>query len=107
MKYFLLFLALFLTACNAPRERVAAAPKPATPEEIVLSESEQAAAKLDIHPAETTSAPEMLRANGRIALADDRTWHVGVRTDGIVVGGLRRARRLREKGRGARPVPRR
>ena len=85
----LLSLALFAAACNGPRESEAAAPKPpaARPEneEIVLSAAEQAAAKLEIRPVETSSAPETLRANGRIALADDKTWHVGVRTDGIVV----------------------
>jgi len=32
-----------------------------------------------------SDAPEVLRVGGRITLADDRTWHVGVRTDGIVM----------------------
>ena len=33
---------------------------------------------------ETTDAPDLLRVSGRIARADDRTWRVGVRTNGLV-----------------------
>ena len=53
--------------------------------EIVLSRDQQAAAKVETQVAAVSREPEMLRVKGRIALADDRTWRVGVRTLGSVM----------------------
>ena len=40
---------------------------------------------IESRPATTSQEPELLRVTGRIALADDRTWRVGVRTIGSVI----------------------
>lgn len=53
-------------------------------DQIVLSAQEQATGKIETQPVETTDAPSLLRVSGRIARADDRTWRVGVRTNGLV-----------------------
>jgi cobalt-zinc-cadmium efflux system membrane fusion protein len=51
---------------------------------IVLSPAEQAAGRIETQTVTTTDTPPVLRVAGRIARADDRTWHVGVRTVGVV-----------------------
>ena len=53
--------------------------------EIALSPAEQATAALDIQQAKASPQSDMLRANGRIVLADGKSWRLGVRTDGIVI----------------------
>jgi membrane fusion protein, heavy metal efflux system len=53
--------------------------------EVILSPAEQAAAGIEIEAARKSRQPETLQAKGRIALADDRTWRVGIRTPGLVV----------------------
>lgn len=53
-------------------------------DQIALSVEEQATGKIETQPAETTDAAAMLRVSGRIARAADRTWRVGVRTNGLV-----------------------
>jgi len=40
---------------------------------------------IQTQPAALSQEPDMLRVKGRIALADDRTWRIGVRTIGSVV----------------------
>jgi multidrug efflux pump subunit AcrA (membrane-fusion protein) len=51
---------------------------------VVLTPAEQATGKIETQSAGSTETPEVLRVSGRIARADDRTWRVGVRTDGLV-----------------------
>ena len=46
--------------------------------------AQQAEAMIETAPVTPTEQPERLRVSGRIALPDTRTWHVGVRTDGLV-----------------------
>ena len=76
---------LLLAGCTHP---VASSEPPAAKEaksakdEVVLSPDQQAAAMIDTRAAALSRAPDMLRVKGRIALADDRTWRVGVRTVG-------------------------
>lgn len=80
--------AIFMSACSQPRP-------PAQPEtktsgesdrtEITLSPAEQSTASFEIETAELSHEADMFRANGRIALADDRMWRLGVRTDGFVM----------------------
>lgn len=53
-------------------------------DEIVLSSAQQSEGMIQTQSVALSDAPEMLRAAGRIVLADDRTWHVGVRTVGLV-----------------------
>jgi cobalt-zinc-cadmium efflux system membrane fusion protein len=50
----------------------------------VLSPAEQTAGRIETQPVAETTAPAVLRVSGRITRADDRTWHVGVRTVGVV-----------------------
>jgi membrane fusion protein, heavy metal efflux system len=60
-------------------------------DEIVLPLSEQAGGLIQTQPAALSEEPDILRVSGRIALADDKTWRVGVLTEGrveIVYAGL-------------------
>jgi len=60
-------------------------------DEIVLPASEQVGGLIETEPARLSEEPDILRVAGRIALADDRTWRVGVLTEGrveIVYAGL-------------------
>jgi cobalt-zinc-cadmium efflux system membrane fusion protein len=81
------FAGLLLAGCTRP---VASSESTATKEgksakdEVVLSSDQQAAAMIETRAATLSSAPDILRVKGRIALADDRTWRVGVRTIGSV-----------------------
>ena len=79
---------LCLGACSNPRastEIPAAKGAKSSPDEVVLSPERQAAAMIEIQPIALSQEPAMLRVKGRIALADDRIWRVGVRTVGSVV----------------------
>src|ERR1044071_1535732 len=53
--------------------------------EVVLSSAAQQEGQIGTQRAKTATEPQMLRVSGRIALADNRTWRVGIRTDGLVV----------------------
>jgi cobalt-zinc-cadmium efflux system membrane fusion protein len=60
-------------------------------DEIVLPPNEQAASLIQTQAATLSQEPDLLRVTGRIALADDRTWRVGVLTEGrveVVYAGL-------------------
>jgi membrane fusion protein, heavy metal efflux system len=76
--------ALFTAACNTSAPGPSGASQPSK-DELVLTPEQQAAGKIETQAVALSDAPEMLRVAGRIALADDKTWHVGVRTDGIVM----------------------
>jgi len=79
---------LYLGACSNPRastEIPAAKEAKSSPDQVVLSPERQAAAMIEIQPIALSQEPAMLRVKGRIALADDRIWRVGVRTVGSVV----------------------
>jgi membrane fusion protein, heavy metal efflux system len=85
-----LFLACaVLTACNGVRTpgEISAGSKETPPnkEEIVLTSPQLAAANIETQTAALSSQPELLGVKGKIALADDRTWQVGVRTPGLVI----------------------
>jgi membrane fusion protein, heavy metal efflux system len=87
--YLLLILLPFLVvSCNsAPRSEPerAAAHTAASQDEIVLSAAEQKTGMIQTETVALGNQSDVLRVAGRIALADDRTWHVGVRTDGLVM----------------------
>jgi cobalt-zinc-cadmium efflux system membrane fusion protein len=87
--FVLLFTVLLSTGCSNPSASTEA---PAAPKEtktnkgeVVLSPEQQASAKVETQQVNISKEPEMLRVKGRIALADDRTWRVGVRTLGSVM----------------------
>ena len=85
-----IFAAFLIAACDKLKN---SAPPPAhqadeaktAKTEIILSPTEQATASLEIKPVDVSRQSDLLRANGKIALADEKTWRLGVRTDGIVI----------------------
>jgi membrane fusion protein, heavy metal efflux system len=86
----LILVCLVFTACSRQAPTAASASQTPTgarqaKDEVVLPPDEEAAALIETQPAALSSEPELLRVKGRIALADDRTWKVGVRTVGLVV----------------------
>jgi membrane fusion protein, heavy metal efflux system len=70
---------------NAPSEASAAKETKADANEIVLSPEQQASAMIETQAAAISREPDLLRVKGRIALADNLTWRVGVRTLGSVI----------------------
>jgi cobalt-zinc-cadmium efflux system membrane fusion protein len=83
--------AVFVTACgrgsspSATEQTIANPPEAKVPkDQVVLSIEEQVTGAIETHIAEMTAAPDLLRVSGRIVRADDRTWNVGVRTNGLV-----------------------
>lgn len=79
---------LLLTGCEKPQKSVSHQPsegKQGDTTDIQLSTAEQATASFEIKTAEVSREADTLSANGRIALADDKTWRLGVRTDGFVM----------------------
>jgi cobalt-zinc-cadmium efflux system membrane fusion protein len=83
---------LCLTSCSHAPVSAGEASSPSSPgtrtnkEEVVLSPEQQAAIAIETQPASFSEEPNLLRVKGSIALADDRTWRIGVRTVGSVVG---------------------
>lgn len=77
---------LFTLACNSNTTAPTAEHAGRTNKsEIVLSPADQAVGVIETQAAALSAEPQMLRVTGHIALADDRTWRVGVRTDGLVM----------------------
>ncbi|MBV9772163.1 MAG: efflux RND transporter periplasmic adaptor subunit [Bryobacterales bacterium] len=77
----------FFVGCNRPAastEAAAPSAESTRKDDVVLSAEQQASANVETRPATISKEPEMLRVKGSIALADDRTWRVGVRTIGSV-----------------------
>jgi cobalt-zinc-cadmium efflux system membrane fusion protein len=81
---------VFLAGCGSPKastEPSAANESKdakASKDKIVLSPEQRAAAMIETRPAAASRHPDLLRVKGRIVLADDHTWHVGIRTFGTV-----------------------
>lgn len=73
-----------VVACNhssgAPLEQAAQQDK----DVITLTPAQQALGNIRTQAINLSETPDVLRVPGRIALADDRVWRVGVRSDGIV-----------------------
>ena len=86
-KRHLLMACVLLSACTNPKASTEPAAKEANrnKEEVVLPPDQQTAAMIETGAAMLSQEPELLRVKGRIALADERTWRVGVRTVGLVV----------------------
>jgi cobalt-zinc-cadmium efflux system membrane fusion protein len=90
----ILFAALLLASCNShggsatQQETKVKNPSDETKaakDELVRSTADPATAKIGIEPARLSLQSDMLHAKGRIALADDHTWRVGIRTPGLVM----------------------
>lgn len=86
------FLLLSLASCGSrppvPAQTAAASNSPevrTSKAEVVLSPDQQATVHLETQPTAFSDESDLLRVKGRIALADDRSWRVGVRTVGSVV----------------------
>src|ERR1700681_4274672 len=82
-----------VNACNKGTASTPAAEHGAqsSKDEILLLSSEQGAGIIQAQTAALSEEPDTLRVAGRIALADDRTWRVGVLTQGrgeVVYAGL-------------------
>ena len=77
---------LFAVACgNGTSAAPSGEPTQSRKDEIVLTPAQQMEGMIQTQAVSLTDSPEVMRASGRIVLADNRTWHVGVRTDGLVM----------------------
>lgn len=79
---------VLLSSCNSsPKAAETSSSKleKTKPDEMVLSPEQQVAAMIEVQPALASQQPDLLSVKGKIALADDHTWRVGVRTSGMVV----------------------
>ena len=90
------FLTLLFFSCSmavgcksgpaaAPRATGGTETRRAAGDEIVLSPAQQTEGGIATQAVVLSEEPQKLRVTGRIALADDRTARVGVRTDGLVM----------------------
>jgi membrane fusion protein, heavy metal efflux system len=91
--FILLICSSLATACGSGTASAPAAEHvpQSNKDEIVLPPSEQSGGLIQTQVAALSQEPDILRVTGRIALADDRTWRVGVLTEGrveIVYAGL-------------------
>jgi multidrug efflux pump subunit AcrA (membrane-fusion protein) len=76
-------------ACSAPPPDTAtAAAPPVRHGEVTLTADEQRDGGIMVAPSAATDRGEELRVPGRVTLAEDLTWRVGVRADGVVVAAL-------------------
>ena len=76
-----------LPGCNrreATAESSPVAEAKAAKNEVALPPDQQAAAMIETQTAALSSEPDMLRVKGHIAIDDNRTWRLGVRTQGSV-----------------------
>ena len=82
----LLATSLTIGGCNAPKTSEAPhAPEKANKTEIILTPAQVSAAMIETQTAALTDEPTMLQVKGRIVLADDHVWRVGLRTPGLVM----------------------
>ena len=92
IRVFLLPLCLLcplVTSCNSTRTAAEALSKTQSEkpkqDEVVLSPEQAAQAVIETRRAVVSKQPVLLRVKGKITLADDHTWRVGVRTTGMIV----------------------
>jgi membrane fusion protein, heavy metal efflux system len=86
--FYIAFACLWLSSCNSvPKTAEVSSPRAEKPkpDEVILTAEQQSSAKIEVQPAAISQQPDLLRLKGKIALADDHTWRVGVRTTGMVV----------------------
>jgi cobalt-zinc-cadmium efflux system membrane fusion protein len=94
-----LLAALLMAACQKPApKQEAAAAAPAAPRFVELDQAALEQAGLVIEPAVERAVPVTVRANGRLAANEERTWRVGAITDGRIMQVLVRVGDSVEKG---------
>ena len=76
---------LILISCSAPKIESVQPREKSVKTEIILTPAQVSAAMIDTQTAALSNEPVMLQAKGRIVLADDRVWRVGLRTPGLVM----------------------
>jgi len=77
---------LAISGCGSPKAvESSQAPEKAGKTEIVLTSAQVSAAMIETQPAVLSREPTMLQLKGRIVLADDHVWRVGLRTPGLVM----------------------
>ena len=77
---------LALGGCGSPKTvESPQAPEKANKTEIVLTPAQVSAAMIETRAAVVTTEPAVLQLKGRIVLADDHVWRVGLRTPGLVM----------------------
>ncbi len=84
---FVLICFLWFTACDRGGQSAAASQEKTTQhksDEASLPVSEQTGATFQVDTLASSNEPELLRAPGRITLADNGSWRVGVLTSGRV-----------------------
>jgi membrane fusion protein, heavy metal efflux system len=81
----LIALLAVAAGCNRGAPPSGQTAPPAARTEVVLSPDAQKEGQIETAPVKMSDEPDVLRVPGRIALADNRSWRVGVRTDGLVV----------------------
>ena len=82
----LIFACLLASACTAPKAAEAPPTEQKTPRtEVTLTPAQVSAAMIDTQTAALNNEPAMLQVKGRIVLADDHVWRVGLRTPGLVM----------------------
>jgi cobalt-zinc-cadmium efflux system membrane fusion protein len=72
------------TRRDATSDATPAAEAKAAKNEIVIPRDQQAAAMVEVQTAVLSNEPDLLRVKGHIAIDDNRTWRLGVRTQGSV-----------------------
>ena len=82
----LMIASLAIAGCGSTKA-VESAPTPekASKTEIVLTPAQVSAAMIETQTAALTTESTMLHLKGRIVLADDHVWRVGLRTPGLVM----------------------
>jgi cobalt-zinc-cadmium efflux system membrane fusion protein len=99
MKRAVLMIVLAIaTGCNREAQPAGESARAGARTEVVLSPAAQKEGQIETQPAKTSDEPDVLRVPGRIALADNRSWRVGVRTDGVVVAVMAEAGDYVRKG---------
>jgi len=82
----IVLLSAALTACGrTPDDQKPAPAAKAAATDVQLSPAAQQDAQIEVAPAAADDQPDTQRVPGRIALAESRSWRVGIRTDGLVV----------------------
>src|SRR5665213_864814 len=82
----LMLCPLLVTACGGNSDAPATGrATQSNKDEIVLTADQQAAGLIQTQAVAQSEASGTLRVAGRIVLADNRTWRVGVRADGLVM----------------------
>ena len=86
----LLVMLLAAAACRreSPAATEPASSQPTDKAEVAITATQQREGGIDVQPARAAQAAGTITVPGHIVLADNRTWRVGIRTDGVVVAAL-------------------